>query len=362
MVKISLIEPVGGYGGMDYYDYGLALGLGQNNVQVDYYTSSYTKIREIENVRTIPIFSDFWSKNTFKKLFLFLFYYYQSIKISKESGARLIHLHFFSFNPQNFLILCLGKIKKLKIVVTIHDVESFSKNIFQFFEKISYPIIDGVIVHNNTSYNEVVKKDIDKNKIHIIPHGNYIPFVSINETRKINKNNSLLNLLFFGQIKEVKGLDVLLNALGILKPKGINSFKLTIAGKVWKNDFTIYQKLISQNEIEDNVILDIRYIPDEEVSDFFERADLVVLPYKRIYQSGVLLNSMSFKKAVLVSDLEPFKEIINDNENGFVFNSENPSSLADKLIEISDDKDVIEKVASNAYLYVEKYHDWKTIG
>ena len=83
-------------------------------------------------------------------------------------------------------------------------------------------------------------------------------------------------------------------------------------------------------------------------------SDLVVLPYKRIYQSGVLMMSLSYEKAVLVSDLEPLTDLIKDNDTGFVFKSEDNYSLSSKLNNILSDKDNLENIRKKGLELIKK--------
>ena len=70
--SVALIEHVGGYGGMDYYDYGLAYGLGLNNITVSYHTCNETNMRIFNNVDTNYTFGNLWKKN---KVFRFILFY-----------------------------------------------------------------------------------------------------------------------------------------------------------------------------------------------------------------------------------------------------------------------------------------------
>ncbi|WP_427875740.1 glycosyltransferase [Flavobacterium sp. MMS24-S5] len=135
-----------------------------------------------------------------------------------------------------------------------------------------------------------------------------------------------------------------------------------MAGKVWKDELGKYQEIIKTLEIEDRIITDFRYIPDNEVVTFYQKADLVVLPYRNIYQSGVLLLTLSYGKPVLCSDLDPFKEIINHNENGFLFQTENAQDLAHKIREIISNKSNLMKVKNNADLIIRDNYNWIRIG
>ena len=97
--------------------------------------------------------------------------------------------------------------------------------------------------------------------------------------------------------------------------------ELIIAGRLWKDNFSKYDQRINSLGLNNRVHKYIRFIPDKERELFFKACDIMVLPYEEVYQSGVLLMGMSYGKAMVVSDLSPFKEVINNNVNGLIFKS-----------------------------------------
>jgi D-inositol-3-phosphate glycosyltransferase len=362
-MKISIIEPVGGYSGMDYYDYGLALGLGYNNLEVLLLTSSKTIIREYTNVETVRTFSNVWeTKNKFIRLWYFILGYLRSLNLSKKRGVKIIHLHFFDLGFLNCLVVFFASTYKFKKVLTLHDISSFDKtNKFrssnELLEKWLLKRFDKIIVHNELSKIELVKKNYPQDKIEVIPHGNYLPFV--NELSYDPKNSEPLKILFFGQIKEVKGLDVLLESLALLKLK-TNNFRLIVAGKPWHDNIQKYEKLLL--ELHDHINVRFEYIPNDETQLYFENADVIILPYKKIYQSGVLLLTMSYNRPVIVSNLKAFSEIIDDDVTGIVFESENPSSLCQKLLPLTLDKLPLKVINENSNNLIKDKYNWNQIG
>ena len=162
-------------------------------------------------------------------------------------------------------------------------------------------------------------------------------------------------------IKKVKGLEILLKSLRKVIDSNPDTI-LLIAGKPWENEFKIYQQIIDENNLSENVILHTRFIPHEDVEYYYSASDLVVLPYKKIYQSGVLMMTLSYGKPALVSDLPPLKEVITDNENGFLFSSEDVSDLARRLNQILGDKDNLERVRVNGNILINTRFDWDEIG
>jgi len=256
------------------------------------------------------------------------------------------------------LSILIIRIFGLKALITIHDVNSFSgNNLPNWISKIIFSLASEIIVHNIYSKNELLKQHPHLN-VSIVEHGNYVPFVKKVDPQKFSEK---FNILFFGQIKEVKGLDILLDALNILKQDKIK-FHLTIVGKVWKDDFSKYQEKIIKYNLSSDLTIKLEYIPDEIAWNYFNNANLVVLPYKQIYQSGVLLMAMSYGRAVLTSNLPAFNDIVSNAHNGFVFESLNASSLAKTITEILNQKDSLLLIEKNAYKEVINKYDWNLVG
>jgi len=355
-MKISIIDPVGGHGGMDYYDYGLSYGLAYNFSSVKYYTGSKTKYRHYQNVQTIDVFKNVWDKKRPNKFFFFLVGYLKAFKISKRSKSEVLHFQFFSLGSLNLIILGLAFFFKQKKVVTLHDIESFHKSSFKLISKMCLKLIDGIIVHNKFSKSELEKNFNFNRPISIIPHGNYLPFV---EPQPLAINSPIINILFFGQIKEVKGVDLLLDAMAEVV-KTNHKYHLTIAGRPWKTDVKRYENKIKELGLSKYVTTHFKYIQDDDVKQFYKNASIIVMPYKKIYQSGVLLLTLSYGRTVIVSNLPSFTEVISNNQNGFIFESGNSLSLANCILNLNSE--LISNVTLNSKQIISQKYDWKVIG
>ena len=170
-----------------------------------------------------------------------------------------------------------------------------------------------------------------------------------------------LRIRNFGQIKDVKGLDVLLEGFALARARD-PSLHLLVGGRVWKTDFSKYQDLIDQHGMAPFCTLHIRYIPDDEVPYFYRCADLVVLPYLRIYQSGVVLLAMRYGSPVLVSDIDGMLEAVDDEESGFVFRSRDPRHLAQRLGEIFATPGHAADMGQAGHRVVSMRNDWGRLG
>lgn len=358
-MQVSIIDPIGGHGGMNYYNYGLSMGLSAQDMDVLYFTSNETKELSVNKVTTFYVYKDMWTSGLIKKVWLYCIGFLQALQISKKKGVGVIHVHVFSYRLIDFFLLVLSRFWGMKVVATVHDVDSLSGESSLTLKKLILSMFDGVIVHNETSA-ELLKPHYSK-PFSVIPHGNYLPFIDYKFTSQAKGTTGNFSILFFGQIKDVKGLDLLLRAIALLKGKG-KSLELIVAGRPWKVDANKYLDLISELEIQDMVEVNFRYIHDQEVKSFFERADLVVLPYRKIFQSGVLIFSMSFKIPVLCSNLSSFCEIVKHGENGFLFENDNVLSLANEIASIMDNPKLAHEAAETAFSMVSNDLNWEIIG
>lgn len=366
--QTAIIEPVGGHGGMNYYDLGLARGLANNDCGVFLYTSTETNVENGLSFRVIKNFKGIWGKTPkILRAFRFFICLFITLQDIKCKSINLVHYHFFHYTAVELFCVKLAKVFRCKIVITAHDVESFFGHHSIKNAQIIFASADAIIAHNRISKNELVDKlNLIDEKIYVIPHGNYLDFIENRPSR--DKAREILGLspeekiiLFFGQIKEVKGLDILIQSLPEVL-KRYPSLKLLIAGKVWKDNLSTYEKIISNYSLRNNVIFHTHYIPDNEVSNYYCASDLVVLPYRRIYQSGVLLMAMSYKIPVLASDIPGMTEIIVDGQNGYTFKSEDVEDLSQKIIKIFSNSDDLPEIAEKGYKTVVTEHCWDTIG
>ena len=149
-------------------------------------------------------------------------------------------------------------------------------------------------------------------------------------------------LLFFGFIRDYKGLDLLLEALADERIKNRN-VRLLVAGEFYSNE-EYYLGLIQKYGLQDKVILHTDYIPNEEVNRYFCAADLIVQPYKTATQSGVTQVGYHFNKAMLVTKVGGLGEIVKDRESGYVV-APQAGAIADAMVDFYENhrQDAFEK-------------------
>ena len=183
--------------------------------------------------------------------------------------------------------------------------------------------VDGFITMSRDVLNDLKLFDTKKPKIYC-PHPLYDHYGEVMPKKKAKEHLGLdINtnyLLFFGFIRDYKGLDLLLKAVDkeFFKKKNI---KLLVAGEFY-TDSKPYFEIIKEKEIDDIVIMSNDFIPDEEVAYYFNASDAVVQPYKDATQSGVTQIAYHFEKPIITTDVGGLAEIVPDGKAGFVVNPE----------------------------------------
>ena len=196
--------------------------------------------------------------------------------------------------------------------------------------------VDGYIAMSHEVYD-----DIEKLVAHPLrrftPHpvyDHYGEIISREEALEaLHLDPACRYLLFFGFIRDYKGLDWLLQALADDRLRD-RQVRLMVAGEFY-SDSEPYLKLIREKGLEEKVVLHTDYIPNEQINRYFCAADMVVQPYKTATQSGVTQIGYHFNKAMLVTDVGGLGEIIADRRSGYVVKPE-VSAIADAIVDFYD--------------------------
>jgi glycosyltransferase involved in cell wall biosynthesis len=164
----------------------------------------------------------------------------------------------------------------------------------------------------------------------LIPHPIYEHFGNPIDIEKARKQLDLpldkKIILFFGFIRDYKGLDILLRSMKHLN----NEYLLLVAGEVY-GSFEKYQVTIEELRIEDKIKLCIEYINDQDVASFFSAADVCVLPYRSATQSGIVQIAYNFNLPVICTNVGGLSEMVSDGVTGFVLDSQKPEDVAGKI-------------------------------
>lgn len=169
--------------------------------------------------------------------------------------------------------------------------------------------------------SEKVKNDLLSLKpeanVTILPHPLYNHFGNLIDTKEARKklqiNQDKKTLLFFGFIRDYKGLDMLIDSMELLD----NSYQLIIAGESYGN-YDKYKEQIEKSSRKTDIHQHVRYISDQEVPLFFSAADVCVLPYRSATQSGITGISYHFNLPMIATDVGGLAEIIHHEKTGII--------------------------------------------
>ncbi len=206
-----------------------------------------------------------------------------------------------------------------------------------------------------------VKEDLLKLKpearYEVIPHPLYSHFGEKSERTEAEKRLGIghgkKNILFFGLIREYKGLDILLEAFGQLG----DDYQLIVAGEPY-GAFDRYQEIISRLPSRDRIHLYLHYIKDSEVADYFSAADVAVLPYRSATQSGISSVSYHFEVPMIVTDVGGLKETIGDRGTGIVARGSRPEDIKQEIERYFASPEIREECVRNIRLEKERL-SWK---
>lgn len=349
------------------YTYPLANGLSKSGVDVDLVIDQ--KVEDENSKHTKYRFFNTSDKHTgkIKKVYNYISSYFKINKILKENRYDILHTEWFILSPVDYYFI--SKFKKkygLKYVSTVHDILPFNEKCYdKLFHKKLYDLADSIILQAPGNMKRFAKLfPEDKDKTIMIPHGHMLDYVEQFDSEKAREKLNIAKdktvFLFFGQIKKVKGVDILLRAILELK-KIRDDFFVVIAGSVWKADFTECQNLIDNNDLSELLRTDIRYIPDEEVKYYYSASDVCVLPYTDVYQSGVIQLAYGYKKAVLSSDLPAFTQFVKDGQTGYIFRNRDYVDLANCMSKAIDEKEKLKELGENGFNLVREALNWDVL-
>ncbi len=262
-------------------------------------------------------------------------------KLKKTKPDLLIVRFWLPFMGMSLGTICrfVKKNKHTKIVSIVDNFIPHEKRPGDsFLSKYFAKPVHGFIAMSKSVYNDLNDFDTIKPK-KLTPHPIYDHYGKI-ESKEVALKKLKLPIdknyiLFFGFIREYKGLDLLFHALSNPYFKA-HDIRLIVAGEFYADE-NQYLQTIKELKLEDLVILKTDYIPNEEVQHFFNAADIVAQPYKSATQSGVTQIGYHFNKPMLVTDVGGLSEIIPHMKIGYV-TPVDANEIAEALIDFFENK------------------------
>jgi len=333
-------------GGDRPYVYGLATELLSKHAVVDLIGSDYVDYPEFHVNPRMNFLNLRGDQNpdasVVSKVTRVAKYYARLIRYAATAKPKIFHI-LWNNKIELFdrtLLMVFYKLLGKKIVLTVHNVNAGrrdSKDTFvnRLTLRTQYRLADHIFVHTKKMKLELMEVfGVPQARVTVIPFGinNSVPNTALTPSearRKLGIRPDEKTILFFGSINPYKGLEYIVAAFQQLVARHAG-YRLFIVGR--PNNCESYWASVreaSRGEVEKGrITIRADYIPDEETELYFKAADIFVLPYRHIYQSGVLFLGYSFGLPVIAADVGALREEIAEGKTGFVFKPEDSVDLA----------------------------------
>ena len=337
--KIVIIGPVYPYkGGIAHYTALMYRALiAENDVTLVSYSMQYPKLlfrreqRDWEN-KTFKIAEAVYWINTANPISCMN----AAKKINKLNPDMVIIQWWHPYFAPCYFIMMKFLKKSIQKIFVCHNV--FPHERFVMDRQLTKLVLgsgDAFIVHS-----ELDKNDLLEIKPNAVLKKTFIPTYNAFKLNNISKGNAreMLDLpedekvlLFFGFVREYKGLKWLIKAMPLII-KRLSNVKLLIVGD-FGADKDVYLSLMEECGITNEIEVYDGYIPDGEVEKYFAACDLVVCPYESATQSAIVQTAYGFEKSVIATNVGGLPEVVEDNRTGYVVESKDSAMLAERICE-----------------------------
>jgi len=370
-------------GGFDRpYAFGLAMALVSKGLCVDVIGSDEVDSPEMHATPKLHFLNLQGSQRQAglaTKISRVLIFYARLIRYAAIAKPQIFHI-LWNNKIQLFdrtLLMLYYRLLGKKIAFTAHNVNAGRRDandsaLNRTSLRIQYRLADHIFVHTEKMKGELLDEfGVRKEAVTVIPFGinNAAPNTELTPAeakRRLGIGSGERTILFFGAIRPYKGLEHLVAAFQRIAPRH-DGYRLIVAGESKKGaeDYLHdIQEAIDSDPSRAQVIQRIEFIPDSETELYFKAADVLVLPYTQVFQSGVLFLAYSFGLPVIAADVGSLSEDMIEGRTGFLCRSCDPRDLA-RAIETYFASDLFKRLNSRRQWirdYANARHSWDVVG
>jgi D-inositol-3-phosphate glycosyltransferase len=329
------------------YVFGLATALGSKDIGVDIVGSDEIDSPELHTFASLRFLNFFGRHNPdasfVEKLSKVLRYYGKLARYVARSSPKILHILWnnkFELFDRTILMLYYKALGK-RIAFTAHNVNQAQRDgndswLNRVTLRLQYRLCDHIFVHTQKMKAELCQEfAVTEKTVTVIPFpiNNALPdteLTSVEAKRRLGLREDERAILFFGRVRPYKGTEYLLDAFRLLSTKKQVNYRLIIAGEPIKGCEEYLkgiQRIVTRDFDQGQVMLRMQFIPDDEVEVYLKAADVLVLPYKEIFQSGVLFLAYAFGLPVVATDVGSFREEIVEGNTGFLCKAGDPPEM-----------------------------------
>lgn len=220
------------------------------------------------------------------------------------------------------------------VVLTVHDTVAFNGERMSWLQNLGFhgpiKLANHLIVHTQSGKETLLRHGIAASKISIVAHGPLPLHARPNPARPAR--DPRYTFILFGEMKPYKGIDVLVEAVGLLSPEIRAQAKVIVAGRE-RMDLAPIHARIEALGLTNTIEMQVKRLSESEMADLFTDGDCFVFPYRQIDASGVYFLTKSFNKWMIASKVGVFAEDMRPGEDGDLVSSGDPHELARSMTE-----------------------------
>ena len=342
------------------YDFSLAAALARAGADVELVTSRYL-YGPTPSANGFPVREEFYRRATrrersvaARRALRVAEHVPDMLRLRRQGGADVVHYQWLTLEALDAFLLSATA----PTVFTSHNVLRRGEGrLRELAARLVAGRADALIAHTAAGALQLSERfGADPERVHVIPHGAFDYLTRQPREEPLPPELAAVEgpvILWFGVLRPYKGVDVLLEAF-----RDLEGAELWVVGRPWMPFEPLRRAAAAARG---TVRFVDRFVTDPEIPAFFRRADVVVLPYRRIDQSGVLYTALAFGKAMVLSDVGGFSEIGREHGAARLVPPDDPPALRDALAELVGDPAERERLAERAGAAAAGAFSWDSI-
>jgi len=366
-----------------HYAFALAMGLISKGICLDVVGSDEVDSPELHTTPNLRFLNFRGSQrnnaNVIQKVSKLLVYYVRLLRYVLQSDSPILHI-LWNNELETFdrtIMMLFYRMCGKKVAFTAHNVNGAKRDRKDSLTnratlRIQYRLCDHIFVHTQKMKSELCHDfGVAAEAVTVLryPINNAVPSTNLtpfDAKRYLGLKEDEKAILYFGKIRPYKGIEYLLDAFRLIAADPHSNYRLIVAGEPKKGSEEYLhgiERLVESSLIRERVMMKTQFIPDEEMELYFKAADVLVLPYKEIFQSGVLFLSYGFGLPVIATDVGSFREDIVEGSTGFLCKPGDPADMA-KVVEGYFASELFKNLNVGRYElmeYANANHSWNAV-
>jgi glycosyltransferase involved in cell wall biosynthesis len=355
-----VVMETGGWGGLHYYAHALCNALSRYPVELVLLTNEEYELEDrphpFERVRR-------FRREGYLRTLSWL------VPLLWRRRPRVLHIQSLLAPRKDLVLFLVCRLLGIRVVLTVHNVLPHEvRSLERVFHFLYYRLADGLILHSQANRQCLLGylPNLDPERLWVIPHGNYTAFSDLELSRSAARQRLGLPAagriaLFFGAIRPYKGLDLLLRTV-VPVQRACAEAVFVVAGQVLTGEQAQYERQMAGLGADpERLVVRFAYLSTADAIAYVCAADLVVLPYREIYQSGVLFWAYSFGRPVLATRVGAFPESVEEGRTGWLVDREDVDGMQNALIRLLRQPEELAAAGERARQVARERYDWHDI-